>query len=148
MLDNLGPSQISFYSIFQLNLFSEKDYDMDCCIFINNICQPIIDSNFAIMNMSESMSFDGHLVATSFELADKLINLVNSSKKHFHVWELEWIKNPYLYEKYISILRNPELKLSTRSDSYANAIEKYSGVKITNITPNFNLKRIIGHGNK
>lgn len=143
MLDNLGPSQISFYTIHQLNLYSKKEHNVDYCVFINNICQPIIDTNFAVMNMSESMSFDGDLITTSFELADKLINLVNSSKKHFHVWELEWIKNPYLYEKYIAILRNKELILSTRSNSYANAIEKYSGVKITNITPNFNIKRII-----
>lgn len=143
MIDNLGPSQLSFYTIQQLNLYSKKEYDSDYCVFINNICQTVIEPNFAIMNMSESMSFNGHLIASSFELADKLINLVNSSKKHFHIWELEWIKNPYLYEKYISIIRNKELNLSTRSAFYANTIEKYSGVKITNITHNFNIKRII-----
>lgn len=146
MIDNLGPSQLAFYTIHQLNLYSKKEYDTDYCVFINNICQPIIDTNFSVMNMSESMSFDGDLIAPTFEIADKLINLVNQSNKHFHVWELEWIKNPYLYEKFISILRNPELKLSTRSVFYANAIEKYSGVKITNITPNFNIKKIINHG--
>lgn len=146
MIDNLGPSQLAFYTIHQLNLYSKASADVDYCVFINNICQPIIDTNFSVMNMSESMSFGGDLIAPTFELADKLINLVNQSNKHFHVWELEWIKNPYLYEKYVGILRNKELKLSTRSIFYANAIEKYSGVKITNFTPNFNIKKIISNG--
>jgi len=143
MIDNLGPSQLSFYAIHQLNLYSKQSSDTDYCMFINNICRPVIETNFSVMNMSESMSFDGNLIAATFELADKLINLVNSSKKHFHVWELEWMRNPYLYEKYISILKNKEIKLSTRSDFYANAIEKYCGIKIDNITHNFNIKRII-----
>lgn len=147
VLDNIGPSQLAFYTINQFNLFSKKIHDIDCCIFTQNICTPVLQPHCAVMNISESMSFDGDLISCSFEFADKLIKSVNKSKKHFHVWSLEWLINPYLYEKYINILRNQELSLSTRSMSYATAIEKYSGVKIDNITPNFNIKKII-HGNK
>lgn len=146
MLDNIGPNQLAFYTLQQAAKYMEKDPLYDFTVFIQNICRPTIKPMCSIMNISESMSFDGHLIATSFELADKLIKTVNTSKKHFHVWELEWLNNPYLYEKYYAILTNPNLHISTRCAQYANAITKYCGRSVNSITPVFNIQSIISNG--
>lgn len=143
MLDNIGPSQLGFYTLIQVNNVFHKDPKNDLTIFIQNISSPLIRPMCSVMNMSEVMSFDGDIVATSFEMADKLTKTINNGKKHFHVWSLDWVYNPYPFEQYVNILNNPELNLSTRSLYYANAIEKYCGRKVEVITPNFNIKKII-----
>lgn len=139
MVDNIGPNQIAFYSVVQANYIARKEAGIDFTIFVENIVEPPIRPLCAVMNNAEMMSFDGILIATSFSGAEKILKAVNTSEKVFYVYNLEWLSSPQSFQKYVSILRHPELKIFTRSQQYAKAIEKYAGVKVRGISPNMNV---------
>ena len=102
----------------------------NCTLFIENIVQPYRKINFPIMNISESIFFSGRLISFSlFSAQYSLANLQNVSLEYY-IYDLPWLRG---YTDLISnnkILRNPNLKLFTRSDEYANLINKYTNKEV------------------
>lgn len=143
VINNIGPNQLAFDLIHQINLIGRTNVEVSCSLFIQNIIEPCVVPNCAVYNISEIMSFDGVMVATDFDTCEKMLKTTNQALKIFYLWELEWIRNPDKFLTYQSILRTKGLVIFSRSEQYAKQLEEYAGVKSHAIQPTLNVAQLI-----
>lgn len=142
IVDNLGPSQMSFYLIKRFNnLIKNVDYAPLC--FYNNLTRPVITPFFGCANISSLSSFKGAAIATSIETAGLLLNTYNKMNRYLYVWDLEWLRHPIDFNGAMSIFRNPKIKIIARSDDHRRAIENYANKKVSGIVEDWSTEDLM-----
>ena len=144
ILEDLGMSQLSYSVISNINKACEHNSENDYIIFFNNMVAPVIPPNCALMNSSEIWSFDGHLIGTSVATTLMALKSINSAKKYFYVWDLEWTRHAQhrQYSQDIPAFRSRGVSLIARSKEHAAAIQNYSNRKVSHIVPDFDIENM------
>lgn len=142
-LPNLGTNQEAFFAIATANNLLTKSNNYDVVFFYENATAPIIKPLCATMNLHEVWSFDGHLITTTLDLTNTSINIPVPAKRIFYVTDLEWLRGKKDFVKNIEIMRNPLVKLITKSEDYKKAIENYCNRKVEKVVENFDLEELI-----
>jgi hypothetical protein len=145
VVPHLGPSQISFYAIKEINRLVAEKYPHDLVLFFEQLINPVIQPQCASMCINELMSFKGILITTTIDNTTMSIarNTRKDNKIVFYVWDLEWMrpnKNIYLYN-YKAF--NSVHKLIARSENHKKAIENYANRPIDKIIEDFNIEEIL-----
>ena len=143
VLGDLGPSQLSYYVVKNLNQKCEETAKDDFVAFVENISTHILEPDFGIMNIGEVWSFDGVLIATSVSTALQIIGSVNSAEKYFYVWDLEWMRpSGHDFQYTVKAFNDPKIKLIARSEEHAKAIKNYSNRNVIGIVDDFNIEQL------
>lgn len=144
LMDHLGPSQLSYRMISQVNDYLDNNCSNDIIVFFENLSRPVLSPRFAIMQINEAWGFQGAAIATSLSTAGKLVNYPEPLLKIFYVWDLEWLRSKnYNYEQNVAIYRHPELKIVTRCEDYKKEVENLWNVKVHDVVKDFNIEQFI-----
>ena len=84
IVENLGMSQLSYSVINNINAACEHNSENDYILFYENLGNPILPVNCAVMNSSELWSFNGIVIATTASSAMFALKAVNQTKKFFY----------------------------------------------------------------
>ena len=141
VVDNLGPTQLSFYLIKEFNSLAKHTKYSPVC-FYNSLSPPVVKPHFATMNISHYATYYGCTVATSVETANLILKTENSSDKFFYVWDLEWLRKPMQFTDVVSIMRDERIKLIARSENHKDLIEKYANREVSGIVDNWNMQQL------
>ena len=142
ILDNIGPSQCSFYLIKEFNKLSANH--MNCCsVFVNRITSPVIKPLFSCPIVAYFMGYDGIAISTTLNEASSILESSNNSKKFLYLWDLEWLYAPRDYDRVYNILSSPQLSLIARSESHAKIIENFCNRSVRGIVNNWNKDQLI-----
>jgi hypothetical protein len=87
------------------------------------------------MNISEIWGYSGFLISTSLESTLFSLKVCGNLRRAFLMWDLEWLRAKKDYMMNLSILRNPELLLITRSEDCDFEIYRYANRKSNLIMP-------------
>lgn len=141
VVDNLGPTQSSFYLIKEFNkLVKDVEYSPVC--FYNNLAPPVLKPFFSVMNISYYANYYGVTVANSVETANLMLKTQNSSDKFFYVWDLEWLRNPLVFTDVVQIMRDENIQLIARSQYHKDLIEKYANREVLGVVDNWNMEQL------
>ncbi len=83
-----------------------------------------------LMNISDSKFFKGRLITFSLSTIQYALNSPNLVEPVLYVYDLEWLRGHTDFVKNVSIYRNPKLKIYTRSEDYADLLNKYANIKV------------------
>jgi len=118
-----------------------SDADIDTFIFFEQIARPCISSLVPCSHVSEAFIFDGPLVATCLQTANKLIQMYSSTRKYFFLNDLEWMRIPFQmkqFEQIEPVYRNKELSLICRSQSHKKLTELTWNRKVSMVVERYN----------
>lgn len=126
-VDNLGASERSYFLIKAINEAVELYPDLDVTVFYCSLTQSCIPLNTASMQMTEAYGYDGTIVATNFNTAEKVLLCPAPKRKLYYVYDLEWIRHPLDFSLLSNVYQNSSLSLVTRCEDYKNVLEKLFG---------------------
>lgn len=118
-----------------------SDADIDTFVFFEQIARPCISSLVPCSHVSEAFIFDGPLVATCLQTANKLLQMYTSKAKYFFLDDLEWMRIPFQvkqFEQLEPIYRNKELSLICRSEPHKKLTELTWNRKVSLIIERYN----------
>lgn len=125
-LSGIGPSQLALETVSSANRAVGAGHDV--ILFLNNIYPPVLEPKCVCMSPAEIFDFPGVVVATSLELAHKLLSMPGPKEKHYYIHDLDWLRGPNRnYEAFASIYQNEKLGLITRSNEYSKIIKNVWG---------------------
>lgn len=124
MVNDLGPSQKSFYLVKEFNKLSKRK-DISCTAFVLNIGASVTKALFSCSSVSFFSDYSGICIATTLEEANILLKSNNNCKKYLYLWDIEWIKTPLNYSEVCNILLDDRLKIISRSESHSAMIRNY-----------------------
>lgn len=144
ILENLGASQLAYYTIKEINNWLKNNPSDDIIVFYDTLSKICLEPKCAIMQINEAWGFHGPMIATSLKSAAKLISFPTPSPKLYYAWDLDWLR-PYTTKDFTTlhnIYSNPELKFIARSGDHANAINKCWNRDIIGIVNNVSMKEM------
>lgn len=140
LIPNLGSSQISYYTIKELNNIKGRDK----VVFFEQLTPNLLHVDCATICVNKLGSFRGTLITTNTDntiLAYKTINR-KRVKICFYVWDLEWLRqNKHDYIKNLPSYVKADF-LVARGKSHADAISNYCN-RYPNIVEHFDLNKIL-----
>lgn len=142
LVQDLAVSQKSFYLIKEFNKCLD-DTDISTSVFFERPAIPPIPPCFACKSISFLSGYNGTIVATTIDGADKLLKACNASAKYLYLWDMEWLETPVLFEVAMSILRNERLKIIARSQSHSELIEGFCNKKPIGIVSDWNIQDLL-----
>lgn len=142
VVDDLSPSQKSFYLIDTFNQFL-NDVSISPSVFQSRSCNPVIQPLFSCRLTSSLSSYNGVVISTSLEDAELTLRTSNNTNKFLYVWDLSWIYTPIRFSKAMDILRNDNLKIIARSESHAKAIENFCNKAAVDILSDWEPKKLL-----
>lgn len=135
LVKNINSSEL-VYSIMMKAMSLE---DLDVQLFFVNLDKAVVPNTCATMHIAEAFDFDGPVIATNIDTANKLINFPGPTNKLFFIDELEWMRYPVKqYKVFESIYRNPKLKLLARCEDHKRLIENCWNVKVYGVIESYN----------
>lgn len=142
IIDNLGPSQKSFYLI---NQFNEASSNPDICVsvFFQRSCVPVVPVMFSCRSISFLSNYQDIAIATTLKDANILLKSNNNSDKYLYLWDMEWLVSPMSFEQVTNILLDDRLKIICRSESHSKLIENYCNKLPIGIVDNWNMGQLI-----
>lgn len=144
-LNNLGPSQLTYYLVRNANASLLADPRLDLTVFFEQAVPPALAANFAAMPMYEAWGYDSLLVATSFETARKAQACLSPTGRFFYVWDLEWTR-PFCrrsYREWAAVYRDPSLSLLARSAEHARVIEQSWNRPVLGVVDDMNINQLL-----
>jgi hypothetical protein len=150
VVNNLGPSQKSFYMIKEFNKLS-KNSKYSCCAFTEISGVFVTRPLFSCLSVAFFSDYSGIAIATTISEAKTILETSNKTEKFLYLWDMEWTQNIMNHHLACSILRDPRLKIIARSESHARAIENFCNKKPVGIVDDWNhsqLLKIIGGSNE
>lgn len=142
VLEDLGPSQKSFYFIKNFNELA-RDTNFSCSAFVCNIGVPVTKALFSCSSVSFFSDYLGTAIATTLTEADMLLKSNNNSKKYLYLWDMEWLVRPMNYSQVCNILLDERLKIIARSKSHAQIIENFCNKKPIGIVEDWNKEQLL-----
>lgn len=136
--EDFSVSDCNFFAINIGNKISSET-DIDVVGFYENLPNPVVPANFALMNIQDIWGFDGLTIATTIQQALALRQVPGNHPKIFYVWDLEFLregKRNFLYN--LQAYRS-NLKIVCRSEEHAKCLSNYSNRYPDSIIENFNL---------
>jgi hypothetical protein len=121
-VESLGPSQISFLLISKANSIVHSRPDIDIVVFYESISRPCITPHFAMMQLAEGWGYDGHVVATAINTAEKLLQFPSAKTRSWYCWDLDWTRQRRMFSSFRSVYGDPSLNLIARGESHQKAI--------------------------
>jgi len=120
---HIGPSQLGFLAIQMANqgLVSTKH---SYTIFYQQMVPFCVQPSVPVMNVTEMWGFKGTVIATTLDLAETMLNSVKGDKI-FYAWDLEWLRGNHKFDRNVSIYRDPNLRLVSRSNDHAMELSNY-----------------------
>jgi len=147
LLENLLPSQETFYLLNHANHMMANNPDNCFYIFIDDILPPIFQPLCPIFNSTEIASFnDATIITTNISHTLQCLSLINNSKIKFYVRDLEWMRNSTDYFTNIKAFNHHSVEVIARSYDHAKMIKNYSNINNIRVVKDYNLKDILyGH---
>jgi len=142
LINNLGPSQKSFYLIKEFNELC-KNPITSCTAFFLNTTIPVTKPLFSCSSVSFFSGYSGVCIATTLEEANILLKSNNSSKKYLYLWDLEWIKNPLNYSEVCDTLLDERIRIISRSESHSIMIKNYCNKAAIGTLENWNSSKLL-----
>lgn len=153
IIDNLGPSQKSFYLIKEFNktlsnsnksasLFFDNS-DICASVFFKRSAIPVVPVMFSCKNISFLSGYHDIAICTTLDEAQLLLKSDNSANKYLYLWDIEWLAQPYEYDYVCNILLDNRLKIITRSQSHSDVLYNFCNKKSVGIVDNWNLDSLI-----
>lgn len=142
VLNHLGPTQLAFSTITDVNKSLRTGLDISPIIFYENIFTQCAVANFPLMHVSELYNFSGIAVATDIHSANKVTNTFSCKKKIFYVWDLEWHRPPTknFYDMYKTYNSMP---IITRTTEHAKLIQQNFNVTPIGVMENFSCEQLL-----
>lgn len=120
ILPHVGPSQLAE------EVFSAMTGDDMYSIYYERVANPYRPTVIPLHTVSECLFFSGRLIATSLFSAQFILSSLQHIEACYYIYDLPWLRGQTNFVENLKILRNPELKLYTRSEEYKSLIEKYT----------------------
>ena len=140
-VDDLGPSQKSFYLIKEFNKGATSK-DMSISAFYNRPGTPITRPHFSCRNVAFLSGYHGVAIATNLTCAEALLRSNNRSDKYLYLWDIDWLATPVNFSAVCQILLDNRLKLIARSKSHARVIGDFCNKEVLGIVDNWNIDEL------
>jgi len=145
-VNDLSPSQKSFYLIKEFNAMIEKTTDLSPSVFHNRICIPPKHPCFSCRIAAFMPSYQGIIISTTMEEAKTTLKLASKADRYLYLWDLDWLENPVWYSTAMTILRDDRLKLIARSKSHVDCIENFCNKNVVGIVDNWDMNQLLEIG--
>ncbi len=147
LLENLLPSQQSFYFVNYANQMMEKSIHNTFTFFLEDIVQPIfVNPVCPVMNSTEVGQFNnGVIITTTINHTLQAINEINNSKVKFYVMDLDWLRKPSDYFSNLTAFRHKKVEVIARSDDHAKMIANYANIQPPKVVEHCNLEEILSY---
>lgn len=142
VIDNLGPSQKSFYLIKEFNKAISRN-DICVSVFFQRSAIPVVPVMFSCKNISFIAGYHDKAIATTLLEASFLLRSDNNADKYLYLWDMEWLTKPESYSSVCNILLDKRLKIIARSQSHFDTIYNFCNKKPIGIVDNWNINSII-----
>jgi hypothetical protein len=142
IVDNLGPSQKSFYLIKEFNKTLSQN-DLCVSVFFKRASVPVIPAMFSCKSVSFLSGYHHTAIATTIDEASILLKSNNNANKFLYLWNLEWLTYPSKYSAITNILRDSRLKIIARSESHEAMIYNFCNKKTVGIVDNWNVSQLL-----
>jgi len=142
LLNNVGASQLAYYAIKRFNQLALENTHSPF-IFFEEHASPCMPASFSFMYASEIWGYDGTIIATSLNTADKLRKCIGNKKRYFYVWELEWLRTQANFEQIYDIYNDPSHKIIARCKDHARLLKNNFDVEVEYIMDNLDEKVLL-----
>lgn len=142
VIDNLGPSQKSFYLIKEFNkVLSNKDVCVS--VFFERAAIPVVPTMFSCKSVAFLSGYHDIAIATTLNEANTLLKANNNSTKYLYLWDMEWLTAPRQFSAVCDVLLDDRLQIIARSKSHSNLIYNFCNKIPVGIVDNWNINSII-----
>lgn len=122
IVESFAPSQLGYTFVKQANELLVKRGDIAIYGFFENLTRPLINPNFALMNLTEVYGFDGTIVSTNAYQAYNIQNFVGPTRRILYAYDIDWRRNHGLpAEFFLDVFSKNEVW--TRSEDYKKIID-------------------------
>jgi hypothetical protein len=122
---DLGPSQLSYLLITSANRLLASRSDLDVMVFYEALQRPPTPPNFSVLQICEGWCYNGPVVATTFNTAEKLLRFPSCPRRFFYVWNLEWLRwKTRSYARLRQVYGSPDITLLARCEEHADILSK------------------------
>lgn len=142
IIKDLSISQKSFYLIKEFNKCL-KNTDLSTAVFCERPSIPPIETNFALKSLAFLAGYNGIIISTTIEDADKTLKFSNASSKYLYLWNMEWLEQPLYFKHAMKILRDSRLKIIARSKSHAEVIESFCNKKPIGVVSDWDKEQLL-----
>lgn len=143
LVSDLGPTQLGYYLIRNINTFHGKNPNSNIQVFTENLSKFCIRPLFGVMSVSEAWGQTGPFLATNLATAAKLLHFPLASKKLFYIWDLEFLRNDNrVYDYYSPFYLDNSLELVCRSKEHKDIVENAFNRDVKHIVHNFNMDQL------
>lgn len=141
LVDNLGPNQLAYEIITQLNELGPTSPFM---VFYQNFCPYIIYPRFSCMHITEAWAQKGTTIATNLSTAMKLQDFVGPNHRFYYVYDTEWLRGKHRpYELFQKVYCDKSYKLIAKSENHALALANGFNNPPVFVMPRFSVKDIM-----
>ena len=142
IVKDLSISQKSFYLIKEFNKCLDNT-DLSMSLFFERPGISPIPANFACKSLISLSGYNGIVISTTIEDADKSLKMSNASSKYLYLWDIQWLEQPMHFSTAMKVLRDPRLKIIARSKSHAEAIENFCNKKPIGIVSDWDREQLL-----
>ena len=142
VIDNLGPSQKSFYLVKEFNK-SSSARNLCTSVFFQRAAIPVTGTLFSCRSISFLSGFHHNAIATTIGEANVLLKSNNAAKKFLYLWDLEWLRNPTHYDISSKILLDDRIHIIARSDEHAKMIDNFCNKMPIAVVDNWHLESLV-----
>ena len=142
VVKDLSISQKSFYLIKEFNKCLDNT-DLSMSVFFERPAIPPIPTKFSCKGVAFMNGYNGVLISTTLQDADKSLKMTGGSSKYLYLWDLEWLDQPLYFGAAMRILRDPRLNIIARSQSHADNIENFCNKKPIGIVSDWKREELL-----
>ncbi len=121
ILPHFGPSQLTEEV---LNIINKDNGNVT--LYYESAVQQYRPISFPYLNVTECLHFSGKLIGTTLFSLGYITKSLKKIDAYAFLYDLPWLNGFTDYMANIKLLRNPDLKLLTRSEDYAKMVRNYT----------------------
>lgn len=142
VVDSLASSQLAYTLVYNCNEWLSKHYDLNIAIFFQEQWLPSIWPEFSQFHVSETIAFDGILVATSLSTAFSIKNATRA-RRFFYMQDLYYRRPNCDRKQWDSVMNDRDIRKFTRSWDHCLEL-RLAGYDIQdNVVPSFEIDKIL-----
>lgn len=143
-INNFGSSELAFQFIKNGNILVAEDPNVDLVGFYEDMALPCVDANFPIIPLSYAYRFEGPMILTSLNIAEKSLDMPYLTDRMFYIWDLDWIRpwKKSCWRSSYELYNNPAFRRSTRCEDYAKVIKSVCECDVDLIVEDCDLKKL------
>lgn len=142
LVDDLGPSQSSYFLIRSLNGWLAKSHEHDAIVFQRTTVRPCSEPRFALFTATDLPGFQGPVISTSFSCAQQLLKTQGPCKLAYYMQDVEWLRQARSWEEWQSVFANEHLQILTRGSSHARLFRQCWNREVS-LVEDFNMEQIL-----